>query len=120
MLDTCLVNFLHLYKVSRNLCQILEFLLGFCVQQLGSIKAHALRQGFDVAPVILLITPDCFPSRSPQKLNLIRHMLGPVKLDKDFSSGAKNSSCTAFVLFNKLVLFFLFSPLLLCVVVGGG
>lgn len=61
------------------------------MQQLGSIKAHALRQGFEVAPVILLITPDCFPSRSPQKLNLIEHMLNPVKLDKSFSNGAKTA-----------------------------
>jgi len=91
MLGTCLANFLHLYKVSCNLCQMLEFFLGLCMQQLGSIKARALRQGFDLAPVILLITPDCFPSRSPQKWNLIKHMLGPVKLDKSFSSGAKTA-----------------------------
>lgn len=69
------------------------------MQQLGSIKAHALRQGFDVAPVIQLITPDCFPSRFPQKLNLIEHMLGPVKLDKSFSNGAKTAVAQLWVCF---------------------
>lgn len=107
--------------MSCNLCQILEFLLGLCRQQLGSIKAHALRQGFDVAPVILLITPDCFPSRSPQKLNLIGHMLGPVKLDKGFSNGAKTAVAQLLVLFYLInwYYFSFFSSFAACGGAGG-